>query len=452
MADPTTKAADSAPDAPVLGQRLTRIGFTQYAILVAAGAFATTMAQPQVVGRLPLTFLLKNHLHLKADAVAIFFFWATMPWNLKPFAGILTDAFPLFGTRRRHYMMLGSGFAGACWALMSLVPHEYSSLLGMAVLVNVFMVIASTVMGGLMVEAGQAYGASGRMTSLRQGVQSVVTLITGPVAGWLASRAFPLTSGLAAALLIALAVITFLVLREPAHATRNVEKLLHAGAELVRIVRSPTLLAAAALLFLVYISPGFSTPLTYRQTDVFHFPTQFIGNLALPEGIAGFVAAALYALLCRRLKLRPLLIIGIVGSTLGTLLYLLYAHPSGMMLAAVRGASGAYEVPRETVSTVILLHSAAGLTGVLAELALMDLAVRSTPPGCEALGFALMMSVRNFGIGLSDVLGSKLLDQFHWSFQNLVLINAATTALVLVFIPLLPRAIMNRHDGEGVGS
>jgi predicted MFS family arabinose efflux permease len=84
----------------------------------------------------------------------------------------------------------------------------------------------------------------------------------------------------------------------------------------------------------------------------------------------------------------------------------------------------------------------------ICEVALMDLAVRSTPPGCEALGFALMISVRNFGIAMSDVVGSKLMDQAHFSFNTLVLLNAATTAAVLLFVPALPRALVLRKEGQ----
>jgi carbon starvation protein CstA len=78
----------------------------------------------------------------------------------------------------------------------------------------------------------------------------------------------------------------------------------------------------------------------------------------------------------------------------------------------------------------------------------MDLAVRSTPRGCEALGFALMMSIRNFGISMSDVVGSKMMDQYHFSFDSLVIINAATTTVILLFIPFLPREIILRKEGE----
>lgn len=63
-------------------------------LIIIFGIFATTMAQPQVLGRLPLQFLLKNDVHVTREQMAEFFFWCGLAWYLKPFAGILTDAFP----------------------------------------------------------------------------------------------------------------------------------------------------------------------------------------------------------------------------------------------------------------------------------------------------------------------------------------------------------------------
>ena len=71
-------------------------------LIIVFGIFATTLPQPQVLGRLPFQFLLKNELSVTREQMAAFFFWCGMAWYLKPFAGILTDAFRLFGTRRRH--------------------------------------------------------------------------------------------------------------------------------------------------------------------------------------------------------------------------------------------------------------------------------------------------------------------------------------------------------------
>ena len=63
------------------------------ALVIVTGVFATTLAQTQVLARLPLQNLLKNELHVDRTTNAAFFFWAGLAWYLKPLAGILTDAF-----------------------------------------------------------------------------------------------------------------------------------------------------------------------------------------------------------------------------------------------------------------------------------------------------------------------------------------------------------------------
>ena len=47
------------------------------------------------------------------------------------------------------------------------------------------MVVASTVIGGYMVEVAQAISASGRLTAIREFVQQATGIITGPSAGYL---------------------------------------------------------------------------------------------------------------------------------------------------------------------------------------------------------------------------------------------------------------------------
>ena len=408
-----------------------RTGLTirQYYVMVGMGAFVTTLAQPAVIGRLPLQFLLKNELHFNAQTLAAFLLIVSFPWNVKPLAGILSDTFPLFGTRRRHYMLFAATLAAVCWVLLGVVPRAHAPLLLAALGVNVFLVVASTVMGGLMVEAGQRYGISGRITSVRQSLQSAVSLGNGLIGGYLAAVAFGWTVGIATAVLVVLAVTTFFALLEPPTATRNAAVLGAAGHELRTLLRSRTLWAAGSFLALVYIAPGFITPLLYLQTDTLKFSPAYIGLMETIEGGAGLLGAALYGVVCRTFTLRQLLTAAIATNALVTLLYLQYA-----------GGSAPF------------IHGIAGFAMIASELALMDLAVRSTPPGCESLGFALMMSARNFAISGSDVLGSWLIDSHGWAFHQLVWLNAGTTALVLCFIPLLPRLIVSRRDGEPVAA
>src|ERR1700681_3594795 len=99
------------------------------AIVVFIAFVGTTLAQPQVLGRIPIQNLLKNELHVDRAANAAFFFWIGFAWYLKPFFGIVTDAFPLFGSRRKSYMILGATLATVGWVALYFTPHQYNKLL-----------------------------------------------------------------------------------------------------------------------------------------------------------------------------------------------------------------------------------------------------------------------------------------------------------------------------------
>jgi Na+/melibiose symporter-like transporter len=424
-------AAGAIPPEGVAGgpERNAKVGphaeLVRSAFLIGAGVFATTLAQPAVI-KLPLQNLLKTDLHVGPEGMAVFFAVSALAWYFKPLAGLLSDSVPLFGTRRRHYLLASTATAAVLWLLVGVVPRSYGSLLWAVVAMNSMLVMGSTVVGGLLVEAGQRYGATGRLTSARYFVMNVCLLLGGPLGGFLAARSFGLSTAVCAAIAFSVVPVAVLLLHESPTAERRTEVWTNAWAHIRTLVRSGTLWSAAGLLFLVYISPGFGTPLYYYQTDTLRFSQQFIGNLGFISGALGLLGAVVYGLLCGRLSLRPLLAFGIVCSVISTLFYLFY----------------------RSTTAALFIEGGAGLFATLAEVPLMDLAARATPRGSESLGFAVMMSVRNGALALSDIVGSLLIDQYHVSFFSLVWLNAGTTAAVLLVIPFLPRTLMNRRDGE----
>jgi predicted MFS family arabinose efflux permease len=400
-----------------------RRALRRWVVLLSAGFFATTMAQPAVL-RLPIQNLLKGDLHVSREAMASFFAISTLAWYFKPLAGILSDSVPLFGTRRRHYLLLSAIAAGAFWALVGLVPRHYGAILAAVIAMNAMLVMGSTVSGGVMVEAGQRYGASGRLSSARYFVMNACTLIGGPLGGFLAARAFGYTAAVGAVISLSVVPFAWWLLREPPVTEKNWKAWTEAKTQFHTLMRSRTLWSAAGLMFLVYIMPGFATPLYYFQTDTLKLSQQFIGTLILLAGGFGLLGAVIYGFLCRRTTLRWMLIVSIALGALSTLGYLFYR--SGTDAAVIESVNG--------------------LLGTLAPLALMDLAVRATPRGSESLGFSLMMSVTNIGMALSDITGSWLIDHHFATFFNLVWLNAGTTALVLLVIPFLPSILIDRPD------
>ena len=394
------------------------------ALIIIFGIFSTTMAQPQALGRLPLQFLLKNDVHVTREQMAEFFFWCGLAWYLKPFAGILTDAFPFFGTRRRHYLLFSSALTALCWIGMAFLPHTYGALLLGTMILSVFMVMGSTVTGAFLVEAGQRMGATGRLTSLRMLVGNFCALLQGPAGGFLATAGFAWATGANALVALTIFPIAYFYLREervPQQGSAIV--LQNAYQQLKTIVRAKNLWLALLFIGLYYFSPGFGTPLFYRQTDTLHFSQQAIGNLGVFSGGLAILAAISYSQLIKQVSIRMLLFISIALATLGTLLYLFYSN----------------------YGRAVLIESQNGFFVGFAEVALMDLAARSTPKGCEGLGYSLILSIRNVALFGADIVGSYLADH-KWPFHRLVYLNAGTTAIVLVLLPFLPAALMTSKD------
>jgi len=396
------------------------------ALVIIAGVLATTLAQPQVLARLPLQNLLKNEFHLDRTANAAFFFWAGLAWYLKPFAGILTDAFPLFGSRRKSYIVISASLAALSWLALTVTPHEFRDLLLVGILINAFMVIASTVVGGYMVETAQANSGSGRLTATRQFIQQACLIVNGPAAGYLASIAFGWTAATCGGIILLLVPVTILFLQERRQQPGSLQILANARAQLVNIATARTMWGAAGLMALFYIAPGFATALFYKQQNELHLDTQAQGFLQLIAGVCGVLAALGYGVLCRRLNLRTLLVGCMMFATAANLGYLFYS--SAGRAQAIEGLNGF------------------GYT--LAELALMDLAVRGTPAGSEGLGFSLMVSVRNLALFGTDWFGSHLLDEYHFSFDSLVLANSLTTLIAVPLVFLLSRLLVLRKDAE----
>ena len=330
--------------------------------MIVVGVIATTLAQTQVLARLPLQNLLKNELHVDRSANAAFFFWAGLAWYFKPFAGIFTDAFPIFGSRRKSYILISTTLAVLAWIGLSVTPHEYSKLLWMSILINAFMVVASTVIGGYMVETAQAQSASGRLTAVRQFVSQGCNIINGPSAGYLASIAFSWTALACGGVMFLLVPVTILFLHEQRKRINSRQLLENAGKQLVNIGTARTMWAAVGLMALFYIAPGFSTAVFYKQQNELHMSTHVQGFLQLIAGICGVAASIGYGFICRRFNLRTLLLWCMAMGAVANVGYLFYS----------------------SVSRAQAIEAINGFGYTLAELALMDLAIRATPAAAKA--------------------------------------------------------------------
>jgi predicted MFS family arabinose efflux permease len=86
-------------------------------------------------------------------------------------------------------------------------------------------------------------------------------------------------------------------------------------------------------------------------------------------------------------------------------------------------------------TSALIIDSVFGVTGMIAQLAFLDLAAKACPPRVEGSFFALLMSVYNIGVKGSQITGGYLYDAL--GFTPLVVISATVTALAWLLVPLV---------------
>lgn len=351
---------------------------------------------------------------LSAGQVATFFSFSVVPWLIKPAYGLLSDFVPLFGQRRRSYLLLTSALAAGAGLAMGLVaPQSYWWLVGLFTVMGLGLAFTDVLVDALMVENGKPRGLTGAFQAVQWGAIYTASVLVGEVGGFLAERRSLRAAFVLAALfpLLSFGMTLFVVHDPPAHADRA------AFRETMAAIRAALgerdLWIVAGFLFFWTFSPSFGPALLYYQTDMLRFSQQFIGHLGALGAIAAVGGAFIYAPLSRKVPLKRLINLAIGLGVAGTLAYLFYRGPW----------------------SAVAIDTVFGGVGMITQLAFLDLAAKSCPRRVEATFFALLMSVFNGGTQSSQVVGGYLYDWL--GYTALVLISAAFTAGAWFLVPLV---------------
>jgi MFS family permease len=377
----------------------------------------------------PLTHYLKESQGWTPVQIAASLAVLDVPWVVKPLYGMLSDFLPLFGYRRRSYLLLANvgAIAAFLWTTQALTPAPIVFAL---LLTSIAMAASSTVCGALLVENGQKHRASAAFINQQwlwfNVAVMVATLLGGELIEYLSPEgALHAAAGIAAAAPIAI-VVSCVWLVDEAPAGINIAEFRRALRGFLETFRSRTLWLVAAFLFFYYFSPGFGTPLYFHMTDHLHFSQGMIGLLSSVSA-GGWVAGGLiYRYRLSAMASRALLNLSIWAGTLSTLAFL------GL-------------VDERSAMAIYFLN---GVAGMIANIATLALAADHCPRHSEGFAFAALMSVMNVATPLHDTIGALLYEHvFDNRLAPLIVVSAAFTAVVFLLIPLLDKGIARTQPG-----
>jgi MFS family permease len=374
-------------------------------------------AKAGILGQ-PLTYFLKETQHWDPVKISVSLSVLDIPWVIKPLWGAISDFVPLFGYRRRPYLILAN-IAGVLAFVGVALTRTTATLIPALVVTAIAMAVSSTLCGALLVETGQRHKSSARFVNQQWLWFNIAQMLSVLLAGYLldvlpATGALHVSAWIAAAAPLAILGSVWLI-SEP-HASIDLAAFRERIAALGAAFKEKNLWFVAGFLFLYYFSPGFGTPLYFEMTDRLHFSQGFIGLLSSISAGGWILGGVLYQLVLRHMSQPALLRLSIIGGVASTLLYLLLLDP---------------------ISAVVI-YVLTGMAAMIAMIATMSLASDACPQGAEGFAFAGLMSLLNLAQPAGDALGSLLYeDVFDRRLPPLILVSAVATGLVFFLIPLV---------------
>jgi MFS family permease len=340
----------------------------------------------------------------------------------------LSDFVPLFGSRRRNYLLLANGLAALSLLLLAFVPlAPRSRWLLFALLLPTTMAIAmgDVIVDALMVEKGQPLGLAGRFQSIQWTAANAALLLTGVLGGFVAEERL---QSLAFALCAALWLFAFAVAGRYAgddqDAHLDAASLRETGAALLGVLRQPLFLAVCALLTVWSFNPVSGTVLYLHMTEDLGFSEQAFGNVTSAFFAGSLIGSVGYCIYCRSVRLSTLLHLSILAAIVSNTVY--------WQLGSLTSAY-----------VVSVIAGAAYMTGTLIQL---DLTARIIPVRAAATVFATVMALTNFAGSGSEAFGGWLFEAANdvygreRAFSLVVAVSVAAATSCWLLVPVLRRA------------
>ncbi|KAL1543261.1 folate-biopterin transporter 1, chloroplastic-like [Salvia divinorum] len=409
------------------------------------------------LSRIAVNFYLKDDLHLDPAETAIISGVSSLPWLVKPLYGFISDSVPLFGYRRRSYLVL-SGLLGALsWSLMATFVASKYGVAFCILLGSLSVAFSDVVVDSMVVERarGESQSMSGSLQSLCWGSSAFGSIVSSYFSGSLVGTyGVRFVFGLTALLPLITSAVAVLVKEQPVYGSmsgHNISSDTNTGfiasskssiMQLWSAVKQPNVLLPTLFIFLWQATPHSESAMFYFTTNKLGFTPEFLGRVKLVTSVASLLGVGLYNGYLKTVRLRKIfLATTVVGSTLGL-----------TQVVLVTGLNRRFGISDEwfSIGDSLILT----VLGQVSFMPVLVLAAKLCPEGVEATLFATLMSICNAGSVLGGLMGAGLTQLFGVTkdrFDNLALLIILCNLSSLLPLPLLcllPEDIANADSKE----
>lgn len=383
------------------------------------------------LARLAVSFFLKDELGLGPAEVSALTGIAALPWVVKPLFGFMSDGLPIFGYRRRPYIILSGLMGTAAWVTLATVVHSPWAATGAMLLSSLSVAVSDVIVDSLVVERSRQETAqnAGSLQSLCWGISALGGLITAYFSGSLLEHFSVQTVFLiTASFPLLVSGVAWLITEEKVTSGSGLQNMQQQFSQLKNAIGQKAIWMPTAFIFLWQATPSSDSAFFFFTTNELGFQPEFLGRVRLVTSLASLAGIWLFQRFFRTVPLRKIFTWStIISTALGMTTLLLVTHTN----RAIGIDDHWFSLGDSLILTVM---------GQIAYMPVLILAARLCPPGVEATLFALLMSVNNLAGMLSYQFGALLT---HWfgvtesNFDHLWLLVVVTNLSTLLPLPLI---------------
>jgi hypothetical protein len=370
---------------------------------------------------LGIRLYLLQTMHRSISEIGVIESVIVVPWCLKPIYGAISDRYPLFGHRRKYYIVGSTLLTCVLWAVMSRT--------GVSV-VALFVVSASTCWADVMYDAilvakAREETEHGNLQSLCWAARSLGSLLASLLSGYMlhalsASWVFVMTSLIAGLTAIA----AWFLVNDSSPATGST------FSATKRALCSPGVFYPTLFVFLFVALPTSGDALFVYLVDDRNFTPVTLGYLDFAGQAATLLGTLVYRRWFRRTAYRKFFkYVIVLAAVVSCLPLLLVEHIN-------RHIPDAYFAGGDNVFAAAISQ--------MASMPCLIMAAKLCPPGVEGTFYATLVAIMNFAGLLSELGGSLIAYMFSVTaqdFKHLELLLVTCTVLSLLplfFLNLLP--------------
>jgi len=330
----------------------------------------------------------------------------SVPWCLKPIFGFISDSNPIFGYRRKPYMILSAYVACFMWILLPFCPHDEFLLTLVLTMSSAGMCFADVMADSLLVTAAKMESEEnkGTIQSWSWGMRftgGLLAAATGAMAyeklGY--AQVFLLNSMIP----VAVAILACFIEEDTTFTPTDWRK---TGKTLVGAIRQPGIYKPALFLFLICVTPGYGSTITFFYERELGFTPNEFGMLDVMGHIVSIIGIMIYKRYLREVSFPKIF---------GVALFLSFLLENTMLLLVfhVNRQMGIPDYIFAFIERVTIT-----LVGQFITMPMVVLGARLCPPGVEGSLYALLMSITNIGGVVSEEWGSLLTNMFGITGNN----------------------------------